>query len=202
MLPFTADVLFSSFAQYHRALWPLPILAPLLALALLVLTVRPVRHGNRAISALLALAWLWVGIGYFVLHFAAFDFAAPGYGLLFVVQGLLLLWTGVVRGRLAFRFAGDLFDWCGLVLALAAALAGPLGDWLWGRDWAGARVVGLAPGRPPCTRSGCCCSWSDAPRSASQSSRSRGPWSPAPPPGSWRSRRTSPCRQRASAPLR
>src|SRR5690606_30295963 len=146
MLPFTADVLFSSFAQYHRALWPLPILAPILALALLVLTVRPVRHGDRAIGALLALAWLWVGIGSFVFYFAAFDFAAPGYGLLFAVQGLLLLWTGVVRGRLAFRFAGDLFDWCGLVLALAAALAGPLGDWLWGRDWASARVVGLAPG--------------------------------------------------------
>lgn len=146
MLPFTAEILFSSFEQYQGALWPLPIVAPALAFALALLTLHPVRHGDRAVGALLALAWIWVGIGYFILHFAAFDFAAPGYGLLFGLQGLLLLWTSSIRGRLAFRFGGDLFNWCGLVLALAAALAGPLSDRLLGQGLASARVVGLAPG--------------------------------------------------------
>lgn len=146
MLPFTADVLFSSFEPYYGALWPLPILAPGLALALVLLTLRPVRHGDRAIGLLLALAWVWLGAGYFMAYFAAIDFAAPGYGLLFVLEGLLLAWAGVIRGRLAFRFTGDLFGWGGLVLALAAALAAPLGDALMGHGWGSARVVGLAPG--------------------------------------------------------
>jgi hypothetical protein len=146
MLPFTADVLFSSFAQYNRAQWPLPILAPALALVILALALRPVGHGDRASGALLALAWLWVGLGYFILHFAAFDFAAPIYGAFFVLQALLLISTAVVRGRLAFRFTGDLFGWCGLGLALAATLAWPLADALFGPGWASARVVGLAPG--------------------------------------------------------
>jgi hypothetical protein len=146
MLPFTAEILFSSFETYNLALWPLPILAPVLAVAIVLLTLRRVRHGDRAIGALLALAWVWIGVGYFILHFAAFDFAAPLYGGLFVVQALLLAWTGFVRGRLAFRFGADLFVWCGIVVALAAALAGPLGDGLFGRGWASARVVGLAPG--------------------------------------------------------
>jgi hypothetical protein len=145
MLPFTAEILFSSFGQYNRALWPLWIVAPAIALALVLLTLRPVRHGDRAIGALLALGWLWVGVGYFILHFAAFDFAAPAYGVLFVLQALLLAWTGVVRGRLAFRFTGALFGWCGLSLALAAVLAWPLVDALTGHAWQSVRVAGLAP---------------------------------------------------------
>src|SRR5687768_16253137 len=101
MLPFTTEILFSSFEQYNRALWPLPMVAPALALVILALALRPVRHGDRPVGALLALAWLWVGLGYFILHFAAFDFVAPIYGVLFILQGLLVAWSAVVRGRLA-----------------------------------------------------------------------------------------------------
>ena len=146
MLPFTADVLFSSFEAYNRALWPLPILALVLALAAIPLTLRPVRGSDRAIGALLTIAWLWTGVGYHLLHFAAIDFAAPLYGAFFVVQALLLAWTGVVRGRLAFRFRADLSRWIGLMLALAATVAWPLADWLLGPGWSSVRLVGLAPG--------------------------------------------------------
>ena len=51
MLPFTADVLSGSLQAYNRGLWPLHLLAVLLALATIVLTLRPVRHGDRAIAA-------------------------------------------------------------------------------------------------------------------------------------------------------
>ena len=145
MLPFTAEILFSSFEQYNRALWPLPILARRSRLAMLVLALRAVRRGDRAIGALLALAWLWVGLGYFILHFAALDFAAPIYGAFFVLQALLLIWSAWSEAGSRFAFARDLFGWCGLALAFAAALAWPLADGSWAR--AGERrVVGLAPG--------------------------------------------------------
>jgi Family of unknown function (DUF6064) len=143
MLPFTAEILFASVAQYNRALWPLPPIALLLGLATVLLTVRPVRDGNRLISAYLAAAWLWVGIVYHMLHFGRLDFAAPLYGALFVVEGLLLLWV-TVRGRLAFRFHGGPIDWVGIVLAMLA-VAWPLVDRLSGLSWQSERVVGLAP---------------------------------------------------------
>jgi hypothetical protein len=146
MLPFTADILFSSFEHYNRALWPLPILAWLLALAAILLTLKPVRGSDRAIAALLAIAWLWVGLGYHFMHHAAIDFAAPLYGVFFILQGLLFAWTGAVRGRLAFRFRADLFGWIGLALALAALFAWPLADWQTGHGWQSVRLVGLAPG--------------------------------------------------------
>jgi hypothetical protein len=143
MLPFTADILFSSLAQYNRALWPLPVLALLLSLGAIVLTLRPVRWSGPAIGVLLAAAWLWTGIGYHFLHFARLDFAAPIYGAAFVVQGLLLVWA-VLRGRLAFRRHAGLFGWIGLALAIVA-VAWPLVDWLAGQRWQAGRVAGLAP---------------------------------------------------------
>lgn len=143
MLPFTADILFSSFAQYNRALWPLPVLAPLLCLGAIVLTLWPVRWSGPAIGLLLAAAWLWTGIGYHFLHFARLDFAAPLYGAAFVVQGLLLVWA-VIRGRLGFGFHAGLSGWIGLALAILA-LVWPLIDWLAGQSWQDGRVAGLAP---------------------------------------------------------
>ena len=145
MLPFTADVLFSGFEQYNRALWPLPVLASVLALAAILLTLRPVRGGDRAIGALLTIAWLWVGVGYHLMHHAAIDFAAPLYGAFFGIQALLLAWTGVVRGGLAFRFRADPFGCTGLALALGATILWPIADGLLGFGWQSARLVGLAP---------------------------------------------------------
>jgi hypothetical protein len=143
MLPFTADILFSSIAQYNRALWPMPPIALLLGLGVVLLTLRPVRDGNRLIGALLAASWLWIGIGWQLLHFARLDFAAPLYGALFVVEGLLLLWIAI-RGRPVFRYRGGLAGWGGLALAMLA-LAWPLVDRLAGVSWQSERVVGLAP---------------------------------------------------------
>jgi hypothetical protein len=143
MLPFTADILFSSIAQYNRALWPLPPIALLLGLGAVLLTLRPVRDGNRLIAGFLAAAWLWIGIGWHMLHFSRLDFVAPLYGVLFVLEGLLLLWIAI-RGRLAFRFRPGLVGWIGLGLAMLA-LAWPLVDRLAGLDWQEERVVGLAP---------------------------------------------------------
>lgn len=145
MLPFTADVLFSSFGQYNRSLWPLPALAWALGLAAIALTLRPSRHGNLAIGVLLTAAWLWTGIGYHILHFATINFAAPLYGAFFILEGLLLAWAGVLRRTLPFRFRGDVFGWAGLALAIAALALLPFADWLTGHGFQSLRVAGLAP---------------------------------------------------------
>lgn len=143
MLPFTAETLFASLAQYHRGLWPLPPLALLVGLAAVLLVLRPMRHSDRLIGGLLAAAWLWIGIGYHLLHLARLDFAAPLYGILFGIEGALLLWS-TIRGRLAFRFRGNPIGWIGLALAMLA-LAWPLLDRLAGLTWQSERVVLLAP---------------------------------------------------------
>jgi Family of unknown function (DUF6064) len=199
MLPFTADVLSASLQAYNRGLWPLHLLALLLALATIVLTFRPAPHGDRAVAALLAAAWIWVGIGWFYLHLATIDFAAPLYAAFFVLEGLLIAWAGLVRSPIAFRFRADLYGWTGLALALTAVAGYPLADGLTGPGWPSVRLVGLAPARPRPSPSPCCCWPSTARPCALPSFPCSGRWSPAPPAGSSASHRTRHCRSLASA---
>jgi len=143
MLPYTAEILFSSLAQYNAALWPLPAAALVLALGAILLALRPMPGGDRIIAAILAAGWLGTGIGYHLLFFSRLDFAAPLYGALFVVEGVLWLW-GASRGGFGFRLDRNALGWAGLLVALLA-LAWPLVDLLSGYPWRAGRIAGLAP---------------------------------------------------------
>lgn len=145
MLPFDAEVLASFFTLYNRTVWPAQILAVVLALAALWLILSPRRGGGRVPGLLLAAGWLWCGAVFFLLHFASLDFMAPVYGWVFILQGVLLLWSlGLRRGVL--RFRGGAVGWVGLALAVFALFGLPALTALTEAGWQSARIVGLAPG--------------------------------------------------------
>lgn len=145
MLPFGQDAFFALFEQYNYAIWPAQIVAYGLALAALALAARPVVGAGRMIGAILALAWAWNGVVYHVLFFATINFWADLFGAFFVVEALLLLWIGVVRGRLDFRVGRDVYSWIGVALAIFALAIYPLIGWGLGHAWPRAPMFGVAP---------------------------------------------------------
>ena len=145
MLPFSQDAFFALFEHYNRAIWPAQIVAYVLALAALGLIARPVAGGGRIVAAILALAWAWNGVVYHVLFFATINFMAEIFGAFFVLQALLMLWTGVVRGALTFRFRGDGASWIGAALVVFAMVVYPLIGWLLGHGGPRAPMFGVAP---------------------------------------------------------
>ncbi|MDH3701575.1 MAG: DUF6064 family protein [Alphaproteobacteria bacterium] len=145
MLPFTPEVFFSLFAQYNATIWPMQIVAYVLGLLAVFLTLRPRRDAGRLIAAILSGFWLWIGIVYHIMFFATINFAAPVFGVVFIVQGLLLAWTGVMKGQLEFRFRGDLSGWIGLGFAVFAMAAYPLLGLFAGHVWPRAPIFGVAP---------------------------------------------------------
>jgi len=146
MLPFTADVLFSVVAQYNRAVWPAQIIAYGLGLVAVLLTFRPILNGDRFIGALLAAAWAWIGVAYYLMHVAVIDFAAPAYAAAFVIQGLLFAWTAAIRGKITFRFRPTAVGWAGLAFVFFAMAVYPLVGWLAGHGWPRAPLFGVTPG--------------------------------------------------------
>ena len=146
MLPYTAEVLFALYARYLGELWPASITLMLLTAAVLFLAWRAEPLAGRLAGGLLALGWLWVGAVFHLHYFATINFAAPLYAGLFVLQGLLLVWYGPLRGRLVMRLRSDGPGWFGSLVVLFAALGYPLLDLLSGHplDWP--RLVGLAAG--------------------------------------------------------
>jgi len=145
VLPFTAEVMDSLLGRYNASIWPLPLLAVALAGAAFAHALRPVRGGDRLVAALLAAAWAWVGIAFHIRTVAAIDFMAPVYGAFFLAQGVLLAWSGVVRGRLVLRFRPDPAGWTGLGLTALAVAGYPLLATVAGQVWPSLPFAGTAP---------------------------------------------------------
>ncbi|MEX0807396.1 MAG: DUF6064 family protein [Dongiaceae bacterium] len=145
MFPYDADALFAFLAQYNLALWPAQILALLMALGAILLVLRPRSGSGHIVGAILAASWLSSGAVYYLVYLSAIDFVSPLFGLLLIVQGLLMAWDGAIRGRLSFSFHRDWSGWAALALVLAALMYEPVIALLGAQDWLAVRVVGLAP---------------------------------------------------------
>ena len=95
MLPYTAETLFALFDEYNSAIRPVPALAVFLAASVIMLVIRARQDRTRFVTGILAAGWIWTGLVYHLMHFEDINFAASIYGAAFIVQGVLLVWTGV-----------------------------------------------------------------------------------------------------------
>ena len=125
MLPFTQAQFFAVFAEYNAAVWPAQVVAYLLGVAAMFLLIRPTAWSGRALGVGLGVLWLWTGVAYHGLHFAAINRAALAFAALFVVQGLALLAAGAL-GRLHFDRRGGVNAWVGWFLIVYAMAVYPL----------------------------------------------------------------------------
>lgn len=93
MLPFTVDQFLAVFAHYHAATWPFVYVVHLAAILILFHLLRSTaaRKDASLVLSFLGVIWIWMGIAYHWLHFAAVNPAAKLFGAGFVLQGLWLL---------------------------------------------------------------------------------------------------------------
>ena len=101
MIPFSSEVFFAELAHYNLVVWPAQILALALGLAVVGTTLKPLLTSGRFVAAVLGAAWLFCGLVYHLGHLALLNFWDYPIGVLFVLQGCLILWAGLVKGRLS-----------------------------------------------------------------------------------------------------
>lgn len=145
LLLFSAQTYYRLFELYNQAIWPIPLLSLAVGAVIPVLIFRkPVGQG-RIISAFLAASWGWVAGAYHLQHYATINWAAPAFAIGFVAQALLLLWSGVIRGRLVYRAAATPGSVIGFGIFGYALVVQPLLAPLSGSGWAQAEIFGVAP---------------------------------------------------------
>jgi hypothetical protein len=130
---------------YNAAIWPAQIVAVGLGLAIWVLLSRGAAAGGRSIPAILAGCWLWVAIVFHAKRYATINWAAVYFAWGFALEAALLIWMGIVRGRLAFARSADRAGRFGLWIFLFALGAEPLVGPLLGRGWRQVEIFGVAP---------------------------------------------------------
>jgi Family of unknown function (DUF6064) len=130
---------------HNEAVWPLQILTLLLGAAVLVLVVQPRPWSHRAISAILAAAWLWIAWAFLWNRYSQINWAMAYAAPAFVLEALVLGWTGTLRGHLRFVASTSLARMAGFLLLSYAVILHPFVAKLGGRGFGAAEIVGIAP---------------------------------------------------------
>lgn len=84
-----------------------------------------------------------MGIIYHILFFAAINKAAYIFGGLFILQALLFLYFGIIKGVIHFRFRSNIYGYTGLVLMLYALVVYPFLSYRMGHVYPYAPNFGL-----------------------------------------------------------
>lgn len=120
-MPFTLHEFLQVFAEYNDAIWPIQNAWIALALAMIVAAFLPSRIRPAIIPFGLALLWTWMGAVYHLIFFRKINPAATAFGLVFLLEAVLLTtWALQTRG-LSFRPRHTPRAWAGgglLVFAL------------------------------------------------------------------------------------
>lgn len=144
-LPFTTQQFLDVFRDYNTAIWPVQIIAYLLGIISIFLPNQNKPQYSKVIGALLAGFWLWNGFSYHILFFSEINKAAYLFGGLFVIQGFLFLYAGLIQADLQFHFRSNIYGAVGGLFILYAMIIYPiLGDNL-GHAYPNSPMFGVAP---------------------------------------------------------
>lgn len=145
-LPFTAEDFLGLFERYNLAIWPAQVVMYGLGLVAIGLSIWKTRQGDRVISAILGVFWLWIGIVFLVVFYRELNgMVAVGFGLLLAIQGILFIYCGVVRQELHFSAGGHLQQIVGALFIVYALAIYPVLGALAGHGFPRSPVFGVAP---------------------------------------------------------
>ena len=143
-LLFSPRTYYRLFELYNADVWPLQLVTLALGVAIVFLVLRARAWSGRAVAAILAALWLFVAWAYLFERYDTINWVARYVAIAFALQAALLVWTGVIRNRLAFS-THNLTSKIGLALLLYALALHPLVAPLTGRPITQAEIFGLAP---------------------------------------------------------
>lgn len=131
--PFTPEQFFTIFEKYNQSVFPVQLIFILLAIGgLFLLHSKFSSIKNRLLPGFLGLLWIWNGLIYHMLFFAEINKAAYVFGGLFILQGLLFLWTAFRNERFVFVFRLKAKELAGYFFILFGLIAYPIIGYLAG----------------------------------------------------------------------
>lgn len=145
LLMFSKATYFRLFELQNLALWPLQVLALLVAIGLFVGLWHGGAKAGRTLALVLALAWLHVAWRYFAQRYATINTGAPYFAIGFALQAILLLWLASRKAAPRLTEPVGSLGKLGLGIALLAIAGFPLLAPLGGRPWTQAELFALAP---------------------------------------------------------
>jgi hypothetical protein len=143
MLPFTRDEFMSVFAQYHEGTWPAVIVWYITAVLLLAYQAYQQKTSAQLVLLYLGLLWSWTGAVYMWGYFSAINPAASSFSVLFLGQGLWLIYESRKRVIVDLRSITRWGRYVSYFLFFYALVAYPFIGSLTGHTYPAAPLFGL-----------------------------------------------------------
>lgn len=141
--PFTSEQFFNVFINYNTSVWPVQILLNLFALFVIFIAIRKFSFSDKAIGWIFGFFWIWMGIVYHLIFFSSINPAAIVFGALFIIQGLLFIYAGVIKKNVSFDYKTDTLHVTGIVFILYALFIYPMLGIAFGHVYPASPTFGL-----------------------------------------------------------
>lgn len=141
--PFTIEEFLNVFKSYNEAVFPMQIVFYLIAFFVLYFLYRSVENNGKIISGVLTFMWLWIGIVYHLIFFTSINKAAYIFGILFIIQGVLFFYFGVVKDNLTFEYRRNSFNLTGILFIFYALIVYPVIGYFLGHRYPSSPTFGL-----------------------------------------------------------
>ena len=125
-LPFTAEEFFEVFAKYNNAVYPIQIIFALAAFFILLVIFKRFTKLYSLTWLILALFWAWVGVVYHIKFFSPINPVAKVFGVLFIVESILLTYYGAIKKKIEFDYKPGVNIYIGIFLLTYSLLIYPL----------------------------------------------------------------------------
>ena len=144
-LMFAPRTYYRMLERHNEAVWPGQIISVGMGLGILALLPRPSLRRGAIIAVAMGILWAWIAWSFLWTRYAGISWAMKYIVPLFVVESLLLLWTGIVRRQLSFQLRSDIRGVLGVGLFALAVILYPIMAAIFGRPLQQAEVFGIAP---------------------------------------------------------
>jgi hypothetical protein len=141
--PFTTEQFLNVFKSYNLSVWPAQVFLVVLAILTIFLAVYKTKFSSQFVSISLMLYWLWIGVVYHFVFFTHINKAAFVFAALFVTQGAIFLYFGIVKNDLHFSYRNNLKGIIAIIFFLYALIFYPLIGYSLGHYYPVAPTFGL-----------------------------------------------------------
>ncbi|MCX6247263.1 MAG: DUF6064 family protein [Bacteroidetes bacterium] len=141
--PISTDPFFSVFEKYNHAIFPVQIILFLLSLLAFIAIGSKIKQKDKFVAGILGIIWIWTGIVYHWVFFSHINILALGYGVVFILQGLFLVWEGVILYNLKFVFRMTVQALLGYFFILYGLIFYPVVGYLIEPNLSGTMSIGL-----------------------------------------------------------
>jgi hypothetical protein len=142
-IPFSVEQFHGVFSDYNNAVWPAQVVLVLLALAVVVLVLRPQPWSGVAVSAVLAFFWAWIAAAYHFAFFTRINPLAYVFAAVSMAGAAVFVWQGVIQRRLRFEWVAGWRSAAGAALIVFALLVYPVWSAMAGHNYPATATFGL-----------------------------------------------------------